>query len=87
MVRLAPALKEGNSEEACRHGWGGEEWIMSYEGRPPPASSGSVGSGEALGRKRVVINIRCGIRGQKVKCTEQEGGPKETNDTQKQQIG
>lgn len=86
-LRLAPALKEGDGEEACRCGRTGEERIMTYEGRPSPANSGNVGTGEALGSKRVAINIRHGIRGQKAKCTEQEGGPNETNDTQRQQIG
>lgn len=86
-LRLAPALKEGNGEEVCRHGGEGEEWIMTYEGRPSPANSGRVGTGETLGRKRVAINIRHGIRGQKAKRTEQEGGPNETNDTEIQQIG
>lgn len=84
-LRLAPALKEGEGEEACRSGGEGEEWIMTSEGRPSPAWS--VGTGEALGRKRVAINIRHGIRGQKTNCAEHEGGPNETNDTQMQQIG
>lgn len=61
-VKLAPALKEGDGEEVCRHGGGGEEWIMTYEGRSSPANSRSVGSRETLGRKRVAINIRHGIR-------------------------
>lgn len=35
---------------------------MTYEGRSSPANSRSVGSRETLGRKRVAINIRHGIR-------------------------
>lgn len=79
-VRLALALREGDGEEACRHGGRMEEWIMTYEERPSPAINGSVGSGEALRRKRVAINIRHRIRGRKAKCTKQEGGPNDTAD-------
>lgn len=68
-LRPVPVLK-GDGEEAHRHGGAGEECTMTYEGRSCPTNGGSVGTGEALGRKRVAINIRHGIRGQKAKCTE-----------------
>lgn len=59
-VRLALALREGDGEEACRHGGRMEEWIMTYEERPSPANNGSMGGGEALGRKRVAITSGMG---------------------------
>lgn len=43
-LRLAPALKEGDGEEAHRHGGAGEECIMTYKGRSCPTNSGSVGT-------------------------------------------